>query len=330
MRTVRLRGELMEQAVPPGEGTMAAILGLDRETVEAICREVAGVVEPATYNSPGQVVVAGETGAVQALMEAALARGAKRAQPLKVSGPFHSSLLEPAGEKLAQWLETIPVAAPRFAVYSNVTAAPVTRPDEIRRALARPGDRAGAVGGVGAHDGPTGSTGSWRSGRAGSFPGSSAGSNGRPGSSTSNLRRRLEEFRQEVGWRDEAGGENRPGDGGHAGPGQGHRRSAWPGKEPRSSSRAATGQGGGGGRSEIAAGGARAFGFRLEVSDAESVAERSRQVEAQSGAVDILVNNAGVTRDTLLLRMSDEEWDEVIRGEPDRARTAWQKACSGA
>lgn len=137
VRTVRLRGELMEQAVPPGEGTMAAILGLDRETVEGLCREIAGVVEPATYNSPGQVVVAGETGAVQALMEAALARGAKRAQPLKVSGPFHSSLLEPAGEKLAQWLETIPVAAPRFAVYSNVTAAPVTRPDEIRRALAR-------------------------------------------------------------------------------------------------------------------------------------------------------------------------------------------------
>src|SRR5690606_26661951 len=137
VRTVRLRGELMEEAVPPGEGTMAAILGLERDLVEALCQEVAGVVEPATYNSPGQVVVAGETEAVHALMERALAKGARRAQLLKVSGPFHSSLLAGAGERLGEWLASIPIAPPRFPVYSNVTAAPVTTPEEIRACLAR-------------------------------------------------------------------------------------------------------------------------------------------------------------------------------------------------
>ncbi len=137
VRTVRLRGELMEEAVPPGQGTMAAILGLERELVEALCREVAGVVEPATYNSPGQVVVAGDTEAVHALMERALAKGARRAQLLKVSGPFHSSLLAGAGQRLGEWLASIPIAPPKFPVYSNVTAAPVTTPEEIRACLAR-------------------------------------------------------------------------------------------------------------------------------------------------------------------------------------------------
>ncbi len=136
VRTVRLRGELMEEAVPPGQGTMAAILGLERELVEALCREVAGVVEPATYNSPGQVVVAGDTEAVHALMERALAKGARRAQLLKVSGPFHSSLLAGAGQRLGEWLASIPIAPPKFPVYSNVTAAPVTTPEEIRACLA--------------------------------------------------------------------------------------------------------------------------------------------------------------------------------------------------
>lgn len=137
VRTVRLRGELMQEAVPPGEGTMAAILGLDRELVEALCRQTPGVVEPATYNSPGQIVVAGETGAVKALMEAALEKGARRAQLLKVSGPFHSSLLAGAGERLAEWLASIAVSPPKFPVYSNVTAAPVTTAEEIKTCLAR-------------------------------------------------------------------------------------------------------------------------------------------------------------------------------------------------
>src|SRR5690606_31948408 len=137
VRTVGAWGDVMGEAVPPGGGSMAAILGLARDVVEALCQEVAGVVEPATYNSPGQVVVAGETEAVHALMERALAKGARRAQLLKVSGPFHSSLLAGAGERLGEWLASIPIAPPRFPVYSNVTAAPVTTPEEIRACLAR-------------------------------------------------------------------------------------------------------------------------------------------------------------------------------------------------
>ena len=127
----------MEEAVPPGVGTMGAVLGLEKEVVEALCFEISGIVEPATYNGPGQVVVAGETAAVEALMEAASAKGARRTQLLKVSGPFHSSMLTGAGEKLREWLDSIDVLTPKFPVYSNVTARPVQSPEEIKEGLAK-------------------------------------------------------------------------------------------------------------------------------------------------------------------------------------------------
>lgn len=136
LRTVRLRGQLMEEAQPAGVGTMGAILGLDDETVQAICREADGVVEPATYNAPGQVVVAGATEAVDAALELAKERGARRTQRLEVSGPFHSSLLEEAGRRLAEWLEELPLSMPRVPVVANVTARPYTSVDEIRQSLA--------------------------------------------------------------------------------------------------------------------------------------------------------------------------------------------------
>ena len=132
---MRLRGELMESAVPAGEGCMAAILGLAKEEVEAVCREAPGVVEPATYNGPGQVVVAGESEAVAAAMKLAEERGARRTQLLKVSGPFHSSLLRPAGDRLAERLAGIEVRPPEMPVYANVTARPYTSVDEIRALL---------------------------------------------------------------------------------------------------------------------------------------------------------------------------------------------------
>lgn len=135
LETVRLRGELMESAVPAGQGGMAAILGLSKEEVEAVCREAPGVVEPATYNGPGQVVVAGESEAVAAAMKMAEERGARRVQPLKVSGPFHSSLLRPAGDRLAERLARIDVHPPEVSVYANVTARPYTSVDEIRALL---------------------------------------------------------------------------------------------------------------------------------------------------------------------------------------------------
>ncbi|MBO2519421.1 ACP S-malonyltransferase [Limnochorda sp.] len=141
LRLVRLRAELMEQARagrPEGPGGMLAVLGLEDEQVEALCRQVtAGVVEPATYNGPGQVVVAGEPGALEAFAELARAAGARRLVPLKVSGPFHSSLLAEAAERLGEALASIPVADPQIPVVANVWARPYANAQEVREGLAR-------------------------------------------------------------------------------------------------------------------------------------------------------------------------------------------------
>ena len=140
LKLVRLRAQFMEEARrhhPEGPGGMLAVLGLEDEQVEALCREVPGVVQPATYNAPGQVVVAGEPGALEAFAERARAAGARRLVPLKVSGPFHSSLLASAAERLGEVLAGVPVAEPRIPVVANVSATPYTRAAEIREGLAR-------------------------------------------------------------------------------------------------------------------------------------------------------------------------------------------------
>lgn len=141
VRLVRQRGRFMQEAVPLGEGTMAAVIGLDDEVVAEVCREVTaeggGVVEPANFNSPGQVVVAGQTGAVERAVEAARGRGARRALMLDVSAPFHCSLMRPAAERLAQELREVEVRAPAIPVVCNVDAEPVSEPEAIRDALGR-------------------------------------------------------------------------------------------------------------------------------------------------------------------------------------------------
>jgi [acyl-carrier-protein] S-malonyltransferase len=126
VRLVRTRGRLMQEAVPVGTGAMSALLGLDAPEVEAACREAAQgeVVEPANFNAPGQVVIAGHAAAVARAGEAAKARGAKRALPLPVSAPFHCSLMKPAGEGLARALAAATVGRLGVPVYSNVEAAP--------------------------------------------------------------------------------------------------------------------------------------------------------------------------------------------------------------
>jgi [acyl-carrier-protein] S-malonyltransferase len=137
VRLVRKRGEFMENAVPAGRGTMAAVLGLDRGEVEEICRAASaqGVVEPANYNCPGQIVIAGETQAVDEAGRLALARGAKKVIPLKVSGPFHSRLLIPAGEKLAEELSRVQLSDPKLPVVANVTADYVHSKEEVKDLL---------------------------------------------------------------------------------------------------------------------------------------------------------------------------------------------------
>jgi len=134
---VRFRGQAMQEAVPAGSGAMAAIIGLDDEAIEAACREAAqgAIVEAANFNSPGQVVIAGEKAAVQRAIEAARARGAKRAVALPVSVPSHTSLMRGAAERLKERLRALEVRAPRIRYISAVDASEHEQPDEIRELL---------------------------------------------------------------------------------------------------------------------------------------------------------------------------------------------------
>ena len=132
---VRKRGELMQQAVPSGQGGMAAILGLDDAQVQECCAAVAGVVTAANYNAPGQIVIAGEKAAVADAIQACKDAGAKRALALDVSGPFHSPLMEPAAEEFSAVLSAIPVRMPTTPVVQNVHARVAVDEQEIRANL---------------------------------------------------------------------------------------------------------------------------------------------------------------------------------------------------
>ncbi len=137
VRLTRYRAEIMQQAVPAGVGGMAAILGLGDEDVRAACLEAAAgeVLEPANFNSPGQVVIAGHRSAIERGVEAAKARGAKRAIPLAMSVPSHCSLLKPAARLLQHYLETVPLQAPTIPVIHNATVSEASTPGAIREAL---------------------------------------------------------------------------------------------------------------------------------------------------------------------------------------------------
>ena len=148
VRTVRARGQFMQTAVPAGEGSMAAILGLNLAEIEAACQSVTAqlhssagkrqeIVTIANLNSPDQTVISGSREAVEQAAEACKQRGAKRAVLLPVSAPFHCPLMMPAQLQLAEWLGQIPLSAPRFPVICNVDAQPLTQPEAIRDALIR-------------------------------------------------------------------------------------------------------------------------------------------------------------------------------------------------
>ena len=139
VRLVELRGKLMQDAVPEGTGAMSAIIGLDDESIAKACEESAQgqVVSPVNFNSPGQVVIAGNKEAVERAGAACKAAGAKRALPLPVSVPSHCALMKPAADKLAVELQNITFNAPTIPVVNNVDVACATDPDEIRNALVR-------------------------------------------------------------------------------------------------------------------------------------------------------------------------------------------------
>ncbi len=140
VRLVRKRGQFMQDAVPLGEGSMAAILGLERDEIIAICKKTeqqTGPVQAVNFNCPGQVVIAGAAAAVDAAGEALKQAGAKRVIPLPVSAPFHSTLMKPAAEKLAAELDKITVADAAIPVVANVDGRIVTKSDAIKASLVR-------------------------------------------------------------------------------------------------------------------------------------------------------------------------------------------------
>ncbi|MCB8889769.1 ACP S-malonyltransferase [Vreelandella malpeensis] len=137
VRLVQLRGEAMQQAVPEGEGAMAAILGLEDDVVEAACEGAAQgeVVSAVNYNSPGQVVIAGNKAAVERAIAACQDAGAKRALPLPVSVPSHCALMRPAAERLEEYMQNIEFRAPRYTVIQNVDAQAHADVDTLRTRL---------------------------------------------------------------------------------------------------------------------------------------------------------------------------------------------------
>ncbi len=133
-RVVAKRGEYMQEAVPTG-GAMTAVLGADTAVIEKICEETEGIVSIANYNCPGQIVITGEQQAVDAAAVALKEAGAKRCTPLNVSGPFHSAMLLPAGEKLAAELEQVEIHEIAVPYITNVTADYVTDPSQVKELL---------------------------------------------------------------------------------------------------------------------------------------------------------------------------------------------------
>lgn len=136
---VRKRGKYMQEAVPLGIGTMAAILGLSSEDVIECCKNASeyGIVEPANFNCPGQISIAGEIKAVEKAMELCTAKGAKRAILLAVSAPFHCSMLKPAGEKLAAELQNVKLNRIKTPLVANATARTVESSEEVKDLLIR-------------------------------------------------------------------------------------------------------------------------------------------------------------------------------------------------
>lgn len=138
VKTVRSRGQFMEKAVPAGQGAMAAVLGMERDALHAVCEEVTAAGHPvqlANLNSPGQIVISGSAEGVKQAGEKAKGAGAKRVLPLNVSGPFHSSLMKPAADRLRDALHHVTVKDAAIPVVANVSARPVLHADEIVQSL---------------------------------------------------------------------------------------------------------------------------------------------------------------------------------------------------
>lgn len=140
LQLVKKRGHYMTEAVPLGKGAMAAVMGLDRLIIEEVCQEVAkeyGVVSPANYNMPGQIAIAGLKEPVEVASQRLMDAGAKRVVPLTVSGPFHTSLLEPAAKQLEEEIKSVSVNQPTIPIISNTTALSFKDAEEIKSLMVK-------------------------------------------------------------------------------------------------------------------------------------------------------------------------------------------------
>jgi len=135
VKLVRVRGELMDQAVPDNKGAMAAVMGLKPDEIEEVCSEVEEIVQVANFNSQKQTVISGSREGVKIAQDTLKEKGAQKVIPLRVSGPFHSSLMENAGYEFASYLEKVEFRKPRCDFYSNVTGEKVTDPEKIKELL---------------------------------------------------------------------------------------------------------------------------------------------------------------------------------------------------
>jgi len=135
LRVVAERGRLMQVACEQSKGGMAAIVGEDRAKVAELCREFD--IEAANFNAPGQIIVSGDKTKVEAAVAAAKERGWKKVMPLNVAGAYHSRLMEPARAAFAEFLKTVPFAAPKYTVFTNTTGQAVSQPDDLRAALVK-------------------------------------------------------------------------------------------------------------------------------------------------------------------------------------------------
>ena len=289
VRIVRKRGQFMQEAVPVGEGSMAAVLGMDSDKIVEICRSVEAecgeAVQAVNFNCPGQVVIAGAVGAVDKALVALKEAGAKRAVLLPVSAPFHSTLLQPASDRLAEVFKTITFHDAKIPVMANVNAEEVTKAEVIKESLIRQaampvlwetGVRKMIAGGVDTFV--------------------EVG----PGKVLCGFNKKIDKSVTSLNVEDEASlaktlayfqAEN----------------GADVAVNFAGSTAAAEAV-----AAEIEKMGRKAILVQGDVSQTEVCAEMVDKVVKELGRIDILVNNAGITRDTLLLRMKEEDWDAVL------------------
>jgi 3-oxoacyl-(acyl-carrier-protein) reductase/malonyl CoA-acyl carrier protein transacylase len=320
IRIVRKRGEFMQEAVPVGTGAMAALMGLDLAAAEQACAEAAQgeVVNVANINSPGQIVIAGHRAAVERAVQAAAALGGRKSVLLPVSAPFHSALMKPAADRLAAELEQVTPKPPRVPVARNVDGGLTTTGDDVKAVPRPPGGEPGALDRVPAHPGARRRHGVARGGAGPRAHGIAQAhhrrsARARRGGSRVTAQGRGSPCRGPRGVTESKALAGRIAivTGGTRGIGLAIARAlAEDGASVVVSGRDAARLDSA--LKEIEATGAVTLAIAADQSKREDCDRLLEATKERFGRIDVLVNNAGITRDQLLVRMKDDDWDTVM------------------